>query len=391
MKATALIIAVTLSSVLLAGCWNLREPEQLALVTVISFDYDGERQMYSVQAVIAADVGRMQDDGAAGARPGRFWVLTGRGRTPYGALKHLQEETTHLIYWAHARMVLLGEGLARRGIEGVLQLAEREPHFRPTAAVAVVEGPAQWLLAQEYPLDSEPGEALFEQLQMVAFNRGTVPLVNLRDISMVLGRPGWELLLPRVQARPSAPGLDARHPSRVAGSAAFVGGRMVGWLDEGETQGWSLVADKHRLRLVELEVEEPVRGRVAVEVHAVRTSIKPELGVDRVGMELMLRVYGHVESYEGELGIKLPGPVTIALQQHVEVGVARLVDGATRRAQALGSDIFGFGELIYRTQPRAWENWEERWTEAFRDLEVKVQVEAVLAGTGLKAEPVRSR
>jgi spore germination protein KC len=166
---------------------------------------------------------------------------------------------------------------------------------------------------------------------------------------------------------------------------------MVGWLDEAETQGWSLITAKHRLGLVEFEVGEPVRGRVAVGVHAVRSRVEPEVAAGRVGMELMLRVFGHIESYEGELGLKLPGPVTIALQQHVEAGVARLVDGATRRAQALGSDIFGFGELIYRTQPRAWENWEERWTEAFRDLEVKVQVEVVLAGTGLKAEPVRSR
>jgi len=391
MKRKGFIIALTLGSVLLAGCWNLREPEQLALVTLVSFDFDGESQLYSVQVVIAADVGEAQGDGPAGARPGRFWVLGGTGRTPYGALRQLQEETTHLIYWAHARMVLFGEGLARRGIEGVLQLAEREPQFRPTAAVAVVEGPAQWLLAQEYPLDTEPGEALFEQLQMVAFNRGTAPLVNLRDTSMLLARPGLDLLLPRVQARPSAPGLDARHPARVAGSAAFAGGRMVGWLDEAETQGWSLIAGKHRLGLVELEVGEPVSGRVAVALHAVQVRVVPAVAADRVSMEIKLRVYGHVESYEGALGLRFPGAVTIALQQYVEAGVAQLVQGAACRARFLGSDVFGFSELIYRTRPRDWADREERWAEAFRDLEVRVQVEAVLTGTGLKVEPVRSR
>ncbi|HAI20710.1 MAG TPA: hypothetical protein DCM14_02205, partial [Clostridiales bacterium UBA8153] len=107
---------------------------------------------------------------------------------------------------------------------------------------------------------------------------------------------------------------------------------MVRWLDESETQGWSLIADKHRLGLLELEVGEPVRGRVAVGVHAVPTDAVPEVAEGRVSMELMLRVYGHIEGYEWDLGLKLPGPVTIALRHHVRDGVAQLVSQAAQRA-----------------------------------------------------------
>ncbi|NLG86082.1 MAG: Ger(x)C family spore germination protein, partial [Firmicutes bacterium] len=61
---------------------------------------------------------------------------------------------------------------------------------------------------------------------------------------------------------------------------------------------------------------------------------------------------------------------------------------AVRRAQDLKSDIFGFGNAVYRLQPQKWKQLEPRWPLLFSQLEVKVDVRAKISVSGLIKEPV---
>ena len=46
------------------------------------------------------------------------------------------------------------------------------------------------------------------------------------------------------------------------------------------------------------------------------------------------------------------------------------------------SDIFGFGEVIHRANPKAWKQLESNWDQEFSTLEVSVKVDAKIRRVG---------
>jgi spore germination protein KC len=47
-----------------------------------------------------------------------------------------------------------------------------------------------------------------------------------------------------------------------------------------------------------------------------------------------------------------------------------------------GSDIFGFGNLIYRKDPQLWEKLSNQWDQLFVDLDVKIEPKVSIVNTG---------
>jgi spore germination protein KC len=46
------------------------------------------------------------------------------------------------------------------------------------------------------------------------------------------------------------------------------------------------------------------------------------------------------------------------------------------------SDIFGFGQVIYRSDPRAFKRFEPRWEQEFKNVDVSVKVNAKIRSLG---------
>ncbi|HOL15325.1 MAG TPA: hypothetical protein PLZ49_03915, partial [Bacillota bacterium] len=131
---TLLLIALMTGSCC-TGCWNRREPELLGIVLAVGFDYDQERGLYQVFAQLANPIalgGAGGDGGGGGGAGGKkpFWTVDAKGRTPFEAIRNLIEVSSRELFWAHCRVVLFSENLARRGLKDIFDLFERERQFR---------------------------------------------------------------------------------------------------------------------------------------------------------------------------------------------------------------------------------------------------------------------
>jgi len=52
------------------------------------------------------------------------------------------------------------------------------------------------------------------------------------------------------------------------------------------------------------------------------------------------------------------------------------------KAQAIGSDIFGFGAAIHRKYPKEWAAISDRWDQMFPAIDVEIQVNAQVRHSG---------
>lgn len=382
------IVAVICLSLVAGGCWDRRDPELLSLIVASGFDYDPITEEYIIIVQLANPLGMGEAPGGTGSSGGGtrlpYWVLTASGRTPFAALRRLEELSTRELFWAHSRVVVFGEELARLGVAPVMDLVERERQYRLASRVFVARGPLALLFSQQYPLEENAGDALTRQLESVQRNRGTIPQGTLRERFIQLSRPGLEMLLPAAEVQPGGEGANAPNPARLAGGGAFVGDRLVGWFDEDEVRGWQWAMGT--LRRATLEV--PLEGAlVAVELFRTRTRQQVTVQDERVTVELDIRSEGQVQNVFGK-EVRFTDWTINRLQASAALVVEELVLAAVARGKQLRSDVFGFGELVYRTHPREFEAMRADWPERLCEVEVKVGVTVLVRRTGLTGDPV---
>lgn len=376
---------------------------------LLAFDID-ENGYFEVLAQFAnpsLGAGLTGSHGGSGGQALPFWLNSGKGMTPFDALKNLALTSSREVTLTHVGVILISERLARRGIGPVLELLLRNHELRLTARTAVVEGDLRHLLESELPLEPTPGMGIRRMLEYVRAARSQVPEGNLLEKIRELTHPGEDPLFTRITVLPAAEdqtyvdpsstqGEVAKAIARIQGSAAFDRDKMVGWMDETETLGANWILDTVVRAAIVVEAPER-KGLVTVELWQSLRQMKSVIYGDRISIEVKIGAIGTVQDIvSGTVGdVSLDFDDNEALQWLTREAAASIEDAiykALSKAKELRVDVFGFGNLIYRKHPRVWDEIiQGRWDEFFRSLEVDVQVEVIIRRPGLSTKAITPR
>lgn len=395
------------------GCWDRREPESLVFPSILGIDV-AEDELFEVIALIPNPSARA--GGAAGITGGGafavpFWVNSGRGHTPFEALKQLALTTSRQINLSHVDVILISENLARRGIGPVLQLYLRSPDIRLIAEVAVVEGDLRNLLESEIPLEPTPALGLLAMLEFTRQERSQIPRGDFLEKAKLMTFPGFDPVFVRftvLKATATETSTDSGSAQgqsqsqvpkpvvKIHGAAAFDDDRMVGWFEDRESVGvnWLLGGISRTI----VSVDSPRGGVITLELKQSGVKVTPVVSGNSISMEVkvgaLARVqdaaaHGHSEhivfdSEDPELVKSVTDRVAQAVRNDIEL--------ALKKARELEVDPFGFGNTIYRKKPQFWnEVVQGRWIEMFKTVEVNLEIEVFLRRPGLVMSSITPR
>jgi spore germination protein KC len=440
MRVLKVLAGAVMMSLILGGCWDRREPEEVIAALAIGFDLDDQGLyevtiQYSNPSVVAGSNSGGQGgngDGGRGGKARTFWTNSAKGRTPFEAIRNLAPEVTRLTTLAHLEIVLISERLARHGIGPIIDLYERNVQLRLSVIPAVVEGSLKRCLDLEFPLENTPATGLARLFRLIASERSVVASGLLLEKLIILARPGQEVVISRLQvfgesddkggasgeSRDQGSGKESKDdnsgkdgtgeegaispepPAMVCGAAAFRGEKMVGWLDLDEIRGWNWIMGEAKRGPVLIEI--PGRNVIiALDVICSESTITPVIEGDDIGVKVEIETCARIED-EVDLGGRVAkmdygDPDTIEmLRQEFAGDIRRKVHASLARAKELGVDIFGFGNLIYRKRPKVWQSYAgERWDDIFKDIKVDIDIKTNISRPGLVmssgARPVAHR
>lgn len=115
MKKRRLIIIMLLMTIVLTGCWNRRELNELAIAVGFGVDKDGEQYRFSVQVVDPGEVAANKG-GTSGRTPVTMYHMS--APTIFEALRKMTTVSPRKIQFAPAHFGhwrSSGEGWTRRG------------------------------------------------------------------------------------------------------------------------------------------------------------------------------------------------------------------------------------------------------------------------------------
>lgn len=392
--AAAFVLCVA-SWLLLAGCWDFAEPEDMAHVLAMGFDLNEAGDLFKVYAQIErppsfSGEGRGETNGA-GRSSKPFWTASAYGRTPSEAMRNIVRICTKKVYWSHASVVVISERLARKGIQPILDVFERDRELRTITYPLVCEGDIESLMEAEFPLQRTGAEGLLRGVIAVSSQRSTFVKEHLSEAVATLSEPGIEMMMGRVAAVSEEESKGSSSASKeksaqveFSGAAIFRKDKMVGWLNEQETRGWYWLAGK--VSVVPMVVQTADGETFTVEISHASRSVKPMVRDGAVRMNVEVKVVAQIRQISAPPGRPTGGLQVEPVERQVERRIREDVEAAVLKAQSLGSDIFGFGASIYRSRYAEWVKMSERWDEIFPTVAVDLNVKARTRRSGLIAD-----
>lgn len=388
-------LLLTMALMTTAGCWNRREIESIGFVLAAGIDEAPQQGKIQVTVQIAkpfAIGGGEAVRGAADEKP--FWTVSSTGYTVFEAVRNLLSQSPRRPFWAHNRFILIGEGLARKGIRDALDLFCRDGESRLRVWMVVVKGAkASDLLQAEFELERMPSEGGMGLLQGARQGLSTIGEGMLNDFLQRLEGEGIDPIATRAEIVPRPQEFDIRGElkretiggsARLTGAAVFKDDRLVGWLNKPETRGFNWVMGKVRSGIIVIENPREEGKFIGLEILGARGGFKPEVRNGKVTVAVKIEADANVGYVQGFIDLLRMPEAWSSMERRMATVIENEVLAAVAKAQELGSDIFGFGAELNRRYPKKWaDEFRDRWDEEFRKIDVKVEVKAKLRRTGL--------
>ncbi|MFZ5814643.1 MAG: Ger(x)C family spore germination protein [Bacillota bacterium] len=385
-RAVLLLLVMALS---LGGCWNRDEVNDLAIVAMIGLDQreDGWVELW-VQLVLPEGAGQAPGQGGGGKPGPKFITHTASGRTILEASREIQLEVPRRLFWAHARVILLSERLARAGVRPVMDFLTRHPQLRMTNYVLVARGEMAEVMSAAVDLERLPSEHIRE------ISRARVGVeVQIHEWVETLASTGAEPIMGAVEIIPPPEGAsEGQHGTiRLLGTALFRRDRLVGFLDRQSTRGLLWLRDEIEQGVITIQ---PLGGDQSVSIvmrAASWVDRKARMENGRLVIDVRARMEGDITELQASLDLS-QSQVVRQVEQELSREIARRMEAVLSELQSQSLDAAGLGEVVHRQWPGVWKTLEKDWlTRGFGATKVNIFVEAKVRRTGLTSKPLGVR
>ncbi|MFC7063389.1 Ger(x)C family spore germination protein [Halobacillus seohaensis] len=385
-----------LSLILLAGCWDQNELEEVALVMGMGIDKT-EDDLYHVsfQVVNPGQVtgGEMTKGGEGTA----VTTYSEKGKTLFETVRKISKKVPRNLSFSHMVVLIISEDLVKeQGLLEVMDFTERYYGFRSTALVLLArDGKAEPILSILNPLERIPAMKIQETLIQTAEVWGENPEQNINDVIRTLSNKskggslnGITLVGNKEEGQKTSKNQQAVPTTfvEINGVALLKDGKLESWMDDKEARGVSWVQNEIQKTVVTAQCEKNEQ-EMAVEVRQSNTKLKATMSQGKPEITLNIRAEGPLEEVACPIDLTKP-EVIFDLNNKFASAIKQEVTKSIKLAQEQKNDVFGFGDAVNRSHPKEWKKIEGEWPDTFADMNVQVNVEFFIRGTGLRTKPL---
>ncbi|MGG1616137.1 Ger(x)C family spore germination protein [Paenibacillus sp. NRS-1782] len=385
MRKTAVLSCLLLCSVLLGGCWDRREVNDVAFVMGTGLDKEGDQYRVTMQIALPGQLGSSGSTGGGGGTSGtKSYYLESRvGPSFRGASTEEQRGVSRTLNYSHRRVLLFSEELAREGVSNMMDVLARIPQNRLSSLVVITKGTALDMLQADAPIEQYPAEMVRElNYSYMKKPRSIKLLMN----SILL--EGVDPAVPVMSLVKNGPSnlKDKKTNIQVDGLAVFRKDRVTGIIDNHLSRFLMLGMDQAKDTEIFIT---PPKGSGYLSVHIIENSVhfKPYVHGDDIRMTLQLNCNGNVRENETTFDISNEANLKW-LEQQVERQIKKDLGEAIRVIQQkYHSDVLGLGRVIITSLPNEWKRIKPRWDQLYPKVEVTINPVVHIENIGAVTKP----
>ncbi|MGO0063350.1 Ger(x)C family spore germination protein [Brevibacillus fluminis] len=360
-------------SLLLAGCWDRVEIQDRLFVMGVGIDKlpskDKKKTRYrlTVQLTEAQALsGKVKNPNIA-----PIWNISTVGESIFECIRLTATRIARKPFYEHLQVVVIGEELAREGIEKPLDLFLRDQEMRRKIKLVIAKGEAKDVLEVRPRLMPVPARYISMLTEEAQVKTTRIPLMSAVGEFTSNLHAGADSLLPQIEPN--------YREVRFSGGAVFKQDKLVGWLsgEEVKAHRWIVGTKSAGDEVIFLE-----NGKYSTfEVKSSRATIHAAMRDSRPVFQIRLQIEGHI----AEDGFNR-NPTLQKIREKEQLlskKIKKDLETHIRKVQQVyQADIFGFGEQLRRHHYKYWKAHKKDWPQVFKDAEVAVQVETSIRRIG---------
>ncbi|WP_279537997.1 Ger(x)C family spore germination protein [Paenibacillus turpanensis] len=376
---------------ILTGCWDRLELNEISLVTGLAIDQAKDHKYrLTVEVLNGTELNpKTKGDSAPTV------VFSHEGDNIAELAKKLNIGLSRHLVFSHMRVIVISEQIAKAGMLEFFDFLERHREIRDDFNILISKGvPAANILKITYPLQKASTMKLNIQMPTLYEEWGGDPDVRMKDVVSALLSPGREPVTAVVRVKGNAKSggstenLKKVEPSALVvmeGAGVFRGQHLQGILPVHEIPYMLLLQKK--LKRTNLSIACAKNKQFTVQIDSTTRIIKASY--KNGSPHFLINVYFGSRLISTECSDDLEKPETFRkyeekIETKLEEEIKKVIEKAQNKYKA---DIFGLGEEMNRQNHSQFKKVKDDWNEEFARAKIEVRVNGRLWRSGLIRKP----
>jgi len=388
-----ILISYLMCIVILTGCFDANELDQLAISLVVGLDLENDKLLYTAEVI---DL-RYSSEGSGSINDVSVKYVQGTGNTVYEAFRDIPLKFGRRIYGAHIKAVIFGEDIAKKGLVPYMDVLFRSREIRESAYVIVAKGAKAYeVMGINSGSEQMPANYIVSVIESIEHNAKTID-TNIIDFINYYYRMGQHPVTAVLEKKEK---LALNHTGEETGtqefelssigSAVFKNDILVGYLNGNDTKSFNFILGNVNSGVITFPTPVEEDGNLFSFLVAIKVNTKNDvlLENDRIILKTKIKIKGYLGEVEGNIDITKGEnleKMAEACSKTVEEGIKSTVK---KVQQEFGFDIFGFSHEFHKKYTNEWRKIEGNWDEIFAEADFEIEVDTDIISTGLLNKPL---
>lgn len=378
---------------LTSGCWNYNELDDFAIVTGMGIDKHGEG--YKVSLVISNS---QSTQGSSREGEAQTTVFTGIGDSINGALSEIDTKIPRNLYLGHIAVVVIDEEAAREDINIVLEALTRNPETAKKYHITLARNKkAEEILKTLSPLESFPSQNIANNIVTSSTTQSITTESFISDFTMSLLRPGINGVMSSITIEGDGSNIDNQDDLKETEPKAMLKSETMGLFKEFKLVAWTTEQESLGINIVNNNTDRLYitnnldNDKVVVLIDSTECEPKIKIDEDEISVILKIKTEGSITEAAGDVNLE-DTKVIDKINKETEQNIKNMVYEGVNIAKEYKTDVFGFGNMIYKQNYKYWYKVKETWhDEYFPNIKVKVKVEVNLKSKGSLENTIKEK
>ncbi len=389
MKKFALFIACFIITFILTGCSGYEELNNLSIVTAVAFDKEDDNYVLSFLIANSPKAQTSSKEGEA-----KTTVYESKGKTIAEASKSIEQIVPKQIYLGHINVIIISEDIAKDGFLKIADWLLRNPQTRKKFyLLQAKDEKAKNILKIVSPLESFPSQSIATLIESNSETKSIATSITYSNFISQILETGYDPVLPSITIKGSVKegsnekNLETTEPESylVLGPLAiYKGDKLKGFLTEKES--WAINVLKNEAKEVNYNVKYQNQD-ISIETDSLKSSIKIK---NSNNIEITISGVGDIYNINNKIDIQNYqeiNKIEKAWSNSLKKDLYKVIKKVQTKYKA---DIFGFGNLIYKNDPKTWKKLKNNWnSKYFPNLNIKLKTNLKIEATGSLVKTIK--
>ncbi|MCL6605174.1 MAG: Ger(x)C family spore germination protein [Paenibacillus sp.] len=396
MRRLWIISILLVINLLLSGCGNRTELNELGITSATGMDKKGGKWIVTYQVIIpsAMTFGAGGSSGGGGSQSAVHTFST-EGSTIREAVDVSNLENPRKLYFAHNNIVFIGKQAAEEGIADILDTYFAISEARETVKIIIADGEARDLLEMLVPPEKIPGHALTQILVKDDQLGSFFPSVSMFEVAMNITSESGAVGIPEI----SVVGTDGeklksndiftqtstKSKLKLSGLSVFKGDKRVSSLNRKESLGVTWLNNKMEKSTISFKDEPSAKGLEAYTAFRIlhsKVKSTPVKGSSHYTLKVKAEVSGEMVEASNKKNLTNSKGIDKLEYQIEKIIESQILDG-WNSVQKEKTDLINIGNKIHRIYPKDWKKIKNTWPDDMAKMDIIVEVKAEIKRPGL--------